>query len=103
MLLHMIRDAAFRGESVRPSIDSIIRRLVKVGDAVRGRTTLKRHCLSLNGEKTVFQGEKLKKQCTSIIKKIMEANGFRVLISSEEGIGPVMSLYLQGACTTSSS
>jgi hypothetical protein len=29
-LLHMIRDAAFWGESVKPSIDSIIRRLVKV-------------------------------------------------------------------------
>ncbi|HIJ75449.1 MAG TPA: transposase, partial [Deltaproteobacteria bacterium] len=26
-LLHMIRDTAFRGQSVRPSIDSIIRRL----------------------------------------------------------------------------
>ena len=29
-LLHMIRDAAFWGQSVRPSIDSIVRRLVKV-------------------------------------------------------------------------
>jgi hypothetical protein len=33
-LLHMIRDAAFWGESVKPSIDSIIRRLVKVGARV---------------------------------------------------------------------
>jgi hypothetical protein len=33
-LLHLIRDAAFRGEKVRPSIDSIIRRLVKVGAKV---------------------------------------------------------------------
>ena len=33
-LLHMIRDTAFRGQSVRPSIDSIIRRLVKVGAKV---------------------------------------------------------------------
>ncbi|MFZ0942860.1 MAG: transposase [Syntrophobacteraceae bacterium] len=33
-LLHVIRDAAFRGESVKPSIDSIIRRLVKVGAKV---------------------------------------------------------------------
>ncbi|MGO9554140.1 MAG: transposase [Syntrophobacteraceae bacterium] len=33
-LLHMIRDAAFWGESVKPSIDSIIRRLVKVGAKV---------------------------------------------------------------------
>jgi len=33
-LLHMIRDIAFRGESVKPSIDSIIRRLVKVGARV---------------------------------------------------------------------
>jgi hypothetical protein len=30
----MIRDAAFWGESVKPSIDSIIRRLVKVGAKV---------------------------------------------------------------------
>ena len=33
-LLHMIRDAAFWGESVKPSIDSIIKRLVKVGARV---------------------------------------------------------------------
>ena len=33
-LLHMIRDAAFWGERVKPSIDSIIRRLVKVGARV---------------------------------------------------------------------
>jgi hypothetical protein len=33
-LLHMIRDAAFWGGSVKPSIDSIIRRLVKVGARV---------------------------------------------------------------------
>lgn len=33
-LLHMIRDSAFWGESVKPSIDSIIRRLVKVGARV---------------------------------------------------------------------
>ena len=33
-LLHMIRDTAFWGESVKPSIDSIIRRLVKVGASV---------------------------------------------------------------------
>jgi hypothetical protein len=33
-LLHMIRDAAFRGENVKPSIESIIRRLVKVGARV---------------------------------------------------------------------
>jgi hypothetical protein len=33
-LLHMIRDAAFWGESVKPSIDSIIRRRVKVGARV---------------------------------------------------------------------
>jgi len=30
-LLHMVRDAASWGESVKPSIDSIIRRLEKVG------------------------------------------------------------------------
>jgi hypothetical protein len=30
----MIRDTAFRGESVKPSIESIIRRLVKVGARV---------------------------------------------------------------------
>jgi hypothetical protein len=30
----MIRDAAFWGESVKPSIDSIIRQLVKVGAKV---------------------------------------------------------------------
>ncbi|MGO9312637.1 MAG: hypothetical protein ACLQBD_20025 [Syntrophobacteraceae bacterium] len=30
----LIRDAAFWGESVKPSIDSIIRRLVKVGARV---------------------------------------------------------------------
>jgi hypothetical protein len=30
----MIRDTAFWGQSVRPSIDSIIRRLVKVGARV---------------------------------------------------------------------
>jgi hypothetical protein len=30
----MIRDAAFWGESAKPSIDSIIRRLVKVGARV---------------------------------------------------------------------
>jgi len=33
-LLHIIRDAAFFGEKVRPSIDGIIRRLVKVGAKV---------------------------------------------------------------------
>ena len=33
-LLHMIRDMAFWGEKVKPSIDSIIRRLVKVGARV---------------------------------------------------------------------
>jgi len=33
-LLHMIRDVAFWGESVKPSIDSIIRRLVKIGAKV---------------------------------------------------------------------
>jgi hypothetical protein len=33
-LLHMIRDTAFWGESVKPSIDSITRRLVKVGAGV---------------------------------------------------------------------
>ena len=33
-LLHMIRDVAFWGESIKPSIDSIIRRLVKVGARV---------------------------------------------------------------------
>ena len=33
-LLHMIRDTAFWGEKVKPSIDSIIRRLVKVGARV---------------------------------------------------------------------
>jgi hypothetical protein len=33
-LLHMIRDTAFWGESVKPSIESIIRRLVKVGARV---------------------------------------------------------------------
>jgi hypothetical protein len=33
-LLHMIRDAAFWGESVKPSIDSTIRRLIKVGAKV---------------------------------------------------------------------
>jgi hypothetical protein len=33
-LLHTIRDTAFWGESVKPSIDSIIRRLVKVGARV---------------------------------------------------------------------
>jgi len=30
----MIRDAAYRGEGVKPSIDSIIRLLVKVGAKV---------------------------------------------------------------------
>jgi len=34
MLLHMIRDTAFWGESTKPSIDPIIRRLVKVGTRV---------------------------------------------------------------------
>ena len=34
ILLHMIRDTAFWGENVKPSIDSIIRRLVKVGARV---------------------------------------------------------------------
>ncbi|MGO9017795.1 MAG: transposase [Syntrophobacteraceae bacterium] len=29
-LLHMIRDAAFWGESVKPSVDSIVRRLVRL-------------------------------------------------------------------------
>jgi hypothetical protein len=33
-LLHMVRDTAFWGVSVKPSIDSIIRRLVKVGARV---------------------------------------------------------------------
>ena len=33
-LLHMIRDTAFWGESIKPSIESIIRRLVKVGARV---------------------------------------------------------------------
>jgi hypothetical protein len=33
-LLHMIRDAAFWSQSVKPSIDSIIRRLVKIGAKV---------------------------------------------------------------------
>jgi hypothetical protein len=33
-LLHMIRDTAFWGESVKPSIDSIMRRLVMVGARV---------------------------------------------------------------------
>ncbi|MGO9021295.1 MAG: transposase [Syntrophobacteraceae bacterium] len=33
-LLHMIRDAAFWGQSVRPSMDSIIRRLVRAGVGV---------------------------------------------------------------------
>jgi hypothetical protein len=33
-LLHMIRDTAFWGENVKPSIDSIIRRLLKVGARV---------------------------------------------------------------------
>ncbi|MGO9376097.1 MAG: hypothetical protein ACLQBD_28950 [Syntrophobacteraceae bacterium] len=33
-LLHMIRDTAFWGQSVRPPIDSIIRRHVKVGAKV---------------------------------------------------------------------
>ncbi|MGA2734813.1 MAG: transposase [Syntrophobacteraceae bacterium] len=33
-LLHMIRDTAFRGENVKPSIESIMRRLVKVGARV---------------------------------------------------------------------
>src|SRR5208283_5284614 len=33
-LLHMIRDAAFWGESVKPSVDTIIKRLVKVGARV---------------------------------------------------------------------
>ncbi len=33
-LLHMIRDSAFWGERVKPSLDSIIRRLVKVGARV---------------------------------------------------------------------
>jgi hypothetical protein len=33
-LLHMIRDAAFWGESVKPSIDLLIKRLVKVGARV---------------------------------------------------------------------
>ena len=33
-LLHMIRDTAFWGQSVKQSIDSIIRRLVKVGAKV---------------------------------------------------------------------
>jgi hypothetical protein len=33
-LLHMIRDAAFWGENLKPSIESIIRRLVKVGARV---------------------------------------------------------------------
>jgi hypothetical protein len=34
MLLHMIRDAAFWGESIKLPIYSIIRRLVKVGARV---------------------------------------------------------------------
>jgi|GEM_PF-1222054 hypothetical protein len=34
MLVYRIRDAAFWGESAKPSIDSIIRRLVKVGAKV---------------------------------------------------------------------
>jgi hypothetical protein len=33
-LLHMMRDTAFWGESVKPSMDSIIKRLVKVGARV---------------------------------------------------------------------
>jgi len=33
-LLHMIRDSAFWGERIKPSIESIIRRLVKVGARV---------------------------------------------------------------------
>ena len=33
-LLHMIRDTAFRGEGIKPSIESIIGRLVKVGARV---------------------------------------------------------------------
>jgi hypothetical protein len=33
-LLHIIRDTAFWGENVKPSIDSIIQRLVKVGARV---------------------------------------------------------------------
>jgi hypothetical protein len=35
----MIRDKAFRGESVKPSIDSIVRRLVKVGARVDYHTS----------------------------------------------------------------
>ena len=34
MLLHMIRNARFWGETVKPSIDSLIRRFVKVGARV---------------------------------------------------------------------
>ncbi|MGA2937052.1 MAG: hypothetical protein ABSF52_08145 [Syntrophobacteraceae bacterium] len=34
MLVHLIWDTAFWGESVKPSIGSIIRRLVKVGARV---------------------------------------------------------------------
>jgi len=30
-LLRVIRDAVFRGESVKPSMDSILKRFVKVG------------------------------------------------------------------------
>ena len=33
-LLHMMRDTAFWGEGVKPAVESIIRRLVKVGDRV---------------------------------------------------------------------
>jgi hypothetical protein len=33
-LLHMIRDTAFWGQNVRPYIESIIRRIVKVGAGV---------------------------------------------------------------------
>jgi hypothetical protein len=33
-IIHMIRDTAFWGESVKPSIDSVIRRLVKLGARV---------------------------------------------------------------------
>ncbi len=32
----------------------------------------------------------------SIVKKIMEAHGFGISVSSEEGAGTVVSLHLQG-------
>ncbi len=97
-LLHTIRDAAFRGESVKPSIESIMRRLVKVGprwSIMPGNGTFTLRRLFPSPVTIIsYSPDARPTRCGANLRSIALANAFRAFLGTkaflqEAAISPI--------------